>query len=674
MRSSAFSFLDPKSVVVIGVSRKKDKIGRTIFDQLIKLKLEVYGVNPHAIRIDNRKIYKDSYLIPPNIELAVYAIPAEFIPMEVEKTARNGIKNHLIISSGFKEAGEDGQKREMELLKLVETYKINIQGPNCLGNISPVFNTNISFGNTPPKGNIGLILQSGAIGTAFLDWAKEQNIGISHFVSLGNKLDLSENDFLEFFGTDKNTKVIGLYLENLKNAKIFLDIAHNISLKKPIVILSPGKTKAAKMAISSHTGALAGNFTASEAAFSQVGIIEASDLQQFFLLLELLGRGYPSEIKNTLVITNAGGPSVLLTDNLSSHGFNLYQPTEKENNKLIRQGITFRNPFDLLGDADHDRLKQALEIITAKQRDLLLFILLTPQENTDLMAMARVICTFKKTFKGVLIVNLIGGEHVLPAMSYLRSKKVVVSTFIEDLVSGLIKIREYQKTSLIKHNRFIPKLNLSLTMKRKITSMLKAAQGFLKEEDSLFIAQAYGLPLAETFFLNSNAQGIDVARKIGFPVVLKISSPKIIHRNQEQGVFLDIKSEKELETDYDILNIRKGQIILQKKVEAEAEVIVGAKKDPEFSHLLAFGSGGIHVEYLRDIQFAVIPFFSFQTMVNLISKTKIGPYIKNHKQMWNIFVSLINLLHDFPQIDEIDLNPIMISQDHLRCVDVKIKV
>ncbi|MBI3384592.1 acetate--CoA ligase family protein [Candidatus Gottesmanbacteria bacterium] len=569
--SQVASFLNPKSVVVIGVSREKDKIGRIVFDQLSAQKENVYGVNPHAKTINQRKIYTDVTLLPLDIELAVYATPADGVVNEVEKAAKRGIKNHLIISSGFKESGPEGLIREKKLQQLIKTYKISIQGPNCLGNISPVFKTNISFGATPLKGSIGLILQSGAIGTAFLDWAKDQKIGISHFVSLGNKIDLSENDFLEFEGKDKNTKAIGLYLEGLKDPQRLLDLAKEISRRKPVVVLSAGKTKEAKVAISSHTGALAGSFASSEAAFSQVGIIEAQDLQQFFLLLELLGHNFPFAFSKTLVITNAGGPSVLLADNLASQGFTPYLPDDREKKKLLNQEIGFRNPLDLLGDANPARLKKTLDIVP-NLASLLLFILLTPQENTDLMAMARIISDFQKKFKGTLIVNLVGGERVVLPMNYLKSKKIIVSTFIEDLVSALIKIRNY------------------------------------------------------------------------------------------------------LATDYAILKLKKAKIILQKKVEADAEVIVGAKKDPEYGHLLAFGSGGIHVEYLRDIKFAVVPYFSYQTLETLFKETKISSFLENPKKLWPVFVSLINLLYDFPQIEEVDLNPVMIGNNYLRCVDVKIKV
>ncbi len=668
------SFLDPKRVAVVGVSREKDKVGRIIFDHLSAHKRLIYGVNPNAKNINHQRIYADISLVPPRVELAVYAIPAVALVQEVEKAAKRGIKNHLIISSGFKEIGPEGLKREEELQHLIKIYHLSIQGPNCLGNISTVFNTNLSFGSKPLKGNIGLILQSGAIGTAFLDWAKEQKVGISHFVSLGNKVDLSENEFLEFMGTERNTKVIGIYLESLKNPALFLELAKKISRTKPLVVLRAGKTKESKMAISSHTGALAGSFASSEAAFSQVGIIEAQDLQQFFLLLELLGHDFAFAFSKTLVITNAGGPSVLLADNLSSHGFTPYMPDSREKQKLQNLGIRFRNPLDLLGDADPSRLKKALAAASYHHSDLLLFILLTPQENTDLMAMAKIIAEFQEKFRGTLIVNLVGGQRVSAAISFLKRKRVVVSTFVENLVEALAKIRNYQEKIKIKKERFISKLNINAQTKEKIATILKSARGFLGEENSLFIAKTYGLPLPKTYFLNSKNEALTVARKIGFPVVLKISTPDIIHRHLEHGVFLDIKSEKELETDFDILKLRKGKIILQKKVEADAEVIVGAKKDPEYSHLLAFGSGGIHVEYLKDIKFAVIPYFSYQTLEALMGETKISSFLENPKKLWPVFVSLINLLWDFPQIEEIDLNPVMIAKDQLRCVDVKIKV
>ena len=670
------SFLNPRTVAVVGVSHDKEKVGRIIYSQLLEKKKKVWGINPQIKTLDGKRIYSSISEIK-NCDLVVYAIPADAVLVEIEKAAQKGFKNHLIISAGFAETGKIGLERTQKLQEIINKYNIFVQGPNCLGNISPVNNFNISFGNFASQGNIGVISQSGAIGTALLDWTKKERFGISHFVSLGNKVNLTENDFLSYLSKDPQTKIIGLYLENVSYGRKLLEIAKNVN--KPIVILKAGQTEEAKIAVSSHTGVLAGSFVAQRAAFNQANIIEADNLEQFFNLLKILSLEFSIlTFHNIVILTNAGGPAVLAVDFLTSNKLQLAQLDESVRVALktvLPPSSSVNNPIDLLGDADVERFTKVFKVFFSKKDKLLFFIILTPQENTDLKGIAKILAEYKSKYKNLLIVNIIGGERREEPLTYLAQQQIPAFTFFEDAIICLSKIKNYQD-NIINNKRFQPKsikISVSPIQVNSLKKILPLTKGFLPEEIVLKIARSYKLPIIETVLCKNWSQAEKFAHKNGFPLVLKVSDPKIIHRNKEGGVFLDIKSLKELEIKFDVLQRVTDKIVIQKMIEPEAEIIVGAKKDADFGHLLMFGSGGIHTEYLKDVNFAVLP-LNYKNMIDLIDKTKVASLISDKKVFWPIFSSLSKLLADFPEIEEIDLNPVVLSHGKLYCVDIKIKV
>lgn len=670
------SFLNPKTVAVVGVSHDTKKIGRIIYSQLLRKKKKVFGINPKTRSLDGNKIYSSLGQLKIPCDLVVYAVPADVVLIELVKAAQLGYKNHLIISAGFEEAGVVGKDRAKILKKVIEEYSLNVQGPNCLGNISPVNNLNVSFGGFPNNGNVGIISQSGAIGTAFLDWAKQEGFGISHFISLGNKIDLSENEFLPFLAKEDNTKIIGLYLENLADGKKLMEIAK--AVKKPIVILKAGQTEEARIAVTSHTGVLAGSFAAQHAAFRQNNIIEAGNLEEFFNLLKILSFEFNElNFENAVIVTNAGGPGVLAVDFFTEH--NLRLKTLGDNLKrnlslILPSSSSLNNPIDLLGDADVKRFKNVISLLCQHLTKILLFVILTPQENTDLIGIAKTLILFRNKIRGILLVSIIGGRRREEPLILLAQKQIPAFSFFEDAVICLSKIKTYHD-NLKNSNQSSPKpvsINLSAKQKDLIRRDL-GKTNFLSEESVLKIASYYKFPLPHTRLCNGFKDAELFADRYGFPVVLKVSDPSIIHRNQAGGVFLDIKTKTELTIKYDILKNLSKKIIIQEMVAPEAEVIVGAKKDSDFGHLLMFGSGGIHTEYLKDVSFATTP-LSYLNMLNLIKRTKISSLISEKKLFWPIFGSLSCLLSDFPEIEEVDLNPVALRKSKLYCVDIKIKI
>lgn len=674
------TFLNPESIVIVGVSRSKNKIGRLIYDQLLSTKRVVYGVNPSANRLDGEKIYHQLRDLPNPVELAIYAIPAQITVQAVKEAIQLGIKNHLIVASGFGESDEEGKGRERELKELLTTYNnITIQGPNCLGNISPYHHFNASFGYCASVGNIGFVSQSGAMGTAFLDWIAKRNLGISHFISLGNKINLNENDFLEFLAKDDKTKVIGLYLENIANGSRFLELTKQISQIKPLVIIKAGQTKEAKIAVTSHTGVLAGVFSSQRAAFRQANLIEANSMEDFFTLIEIASR-YASNltISNPIVISNAGGPAVLLVDKYAESNLKLAQLSNQTKNLLkmvLPAASSVHNPIDILGDADDKRLARVLTVIKKQNPQSFIQIVLTPQENTDLLAISRVIVKMAKDFSGKLVVSMIGGEKPEDAVELLSKNKIISVEFPENIPHYLAKITSFMQKKNHLDTKQMVRIKISSAQKRVLEKNINANidKGFLSDDLAIKLAQAYQFPLVQSKVITNHHQTIVTAEKFGYPLALKVSSPLITHRNAVNGVKLNLKNQQELNHAYDVLHKLSDKLLLQKMIVHDIEAIVGAKKDTDFSYLLLFGSGGIHTDYLSDVNFGVVP-LSYGDMEEIINGTKIAKLIKNKSRFWPIFTSLVSLLTDFPQIQEVDINPIIVLKDKLICVDFKVKL
>lgn len=672
-------FLNPKSVVVVGVSRDKNKVGRLIYDQLLSSQRLVYGVNPKVTKHSKQKIYPTLDSIPTLVDLAIYAVPAEVVLNSVKEAADLGIKNHLIVSSGFGESDALGKEREIELRELVKKYQLHLQGPNCLGNISPSHNFNCSFGYSSQNGNIGFISQSGAMGTAFLDWIAKRNLGISHFISLGNKIDLTENDFLKFLAQDKTTKVIALYLENISQGASFLDLAKKISALKPVVIIKGGQTKEAKMAVTSHTGALAGSFSAQHAAFRQANLLEAQTMEEFFTLVELLSRyAFNLNITDPLIISNAGGPAVLLVDKYAENKVKLLPLSQRQNlayRKVLPKAASIHNPIDILGDATPKRLESVLNIVKTLNSKSFVQIVLTPQENTNLVAMANYIVKFRADFKGKLVVSMIGGEKPREALDILNHNKIITCEFAENIPHYLAIIKTYQQQKEYLHSQVTLKLKVSSGQKKKLESdiLQQQGKGFLSDVIALELARSYQFPLVAARIINYEHELAKVASEIGFPLALKVSSSLIIHRNVVNGVRLNLQNITELEEAYKAVEKLSSQFLVQKMIEHDTEVVVGAKKDPDFGYLLMFGSGGIHADYLTDVSFSVLP-LTFQDMQAMIESTKIAKLIKDRSLFWPLFSSLTSMLTDFPQILEVDINPVIVLKEKLYCVDFKVKV
>lgn len=676
------NLFNPKSIAIVGASAEKGKVGNAITKNILSLgyKGKVFLVNPKRKKVLGRKCFGDILEIKEKIDLAIIVIPAKFVNEIIEKSAGK-IKNFVVISAGFSEIGEEGQKREKELQTIAEKNRLNILGPNCLGFIEPKISLNASFsGGMPKTGNICLISQSGALAVAFLDIAQKENMGFSQVVSVGNKMQLDESELLEYFSQDKNIKVIGMYLEGIKDGQKFINKAQKISKTKPIVILKAGKTEKSQAAIASHTGALAGSDEVMQEAFKKAGIIKAEDLENFFDLLAFFSLANNLQKEQVAIITNAGGPGVLATDAFYKKEIKLAEIEKqiKENlKKFLPAESSLQNPIDLLGDAMEDRYAETLKEIKKQKNIGVIISILTPQEQTPVDKIAEKLAEFGKRNKDIqMIASFIGGDRVKKAKDFLKEKNIPNFSFPEQAVAALEKYFKWKKYDLI------PEKNIAINRKR-----IKKAEGIIEKaknekrnallfQEASEIMKKYQINTVDFWTVNKQD-------KIYFPVVVKVDSAKVLHKTDRGGLVLGVKNQTELSKI--IKKMKKDfpgeNIIIQPMLPRKIELIAGIKKDPVFGPVVVYGLGGIYTEVFKMVDFLIMP-QSIEDIKESLSKSKISfLFAKTRGQqafdldnisqiLWKIWL----LANEIKEIKELDINPLLVYNDGRKdtAVDVKI--
>jgi acetyltransferase len=678
---------NPKSIAIVGASNEEGKVGNVITKNVLKLGYvgEVYLVNPKYDKLFGKKCYKSLSEIEEKIDLAIIAIPAKFVNKEIENNAKN-VENYVVISAGFSEIGEEGRLQEEELARIAVKNKLNILGPNCLGFIIPNLKLNASFaGGMPEDGNISFVSQSGALAVAIMDAAKQEGMKFSNIVSVGNKMVVDETQMLEFLARDKNTKVIGMYLEGIKEGKKFIQMAHKISQKKPIVILKAGKNEKTQKAISSHTGALAGDDDVVSAVFKKSGIIRAQNLQNFFGLLSLVS--FSGEIKNNkvAVVTNAGGVGVLTSDAFSGKNIelaNFDKETKNSLRKILPQESSVENPIDLLGDAHSDRYKNVLGIISKIKEIGSVICLLTPQEQTPVEEIAEEIVKFKKETNKIVTAVFLGGEKVKEGIAKLKQNEIASFNFPDLAISALDSYHQWNERKRIKEKAAIQMINKK--RREKVLAIIKEAKGehrgALYFGESARVMEMYGIETIESFD-GDNFQ----KEEIKYPVVLKIDSDKVLHKTDKDGLILNIKDEAELSGAISKMkrNFPGSRFIIQPMARTGAEIIIGIKKDENFGSVVIYGLGGIYTELLKTVDYIVPP-----SNLNQIEKSLENGKIRflfqgvrgqkeyNAEELAKILMGINSLALEVPEISEFDINPLIIynNGDNALALDVKIVI
>ncbi len=702
-------FFNPRSVAVIGASPKKEKLGNCLVRNLISERSEesrfreqservlikgtapegdsprkIYPVNPNYKKILGLTCFPSVSEVKGDIDLAIIAVKAEIVPMMVEECGKKSIPFVIIISAGFKEIGKEGAKREEKIKEIAKKYKIKILGPNCLGLLDSSTNLNASFASEMIlKGEIAFISQSGAICSSMLDWAKKEHIGFSKFISLGNETVLTENDFLAYLAQDKKTKAILMYLEAITDGPRFIKLARQITKNKPIVILKAGKTAKGQKAIASHTGSLAPENRVFEAACLQSKVINVDSLRELFNFTKIFNAGIFKSLARLAVVTNGGGPSIIMSDLIElSPTLELAEIKKETKNKLRKILPSFasvNNPVDILGDALSSRYEEVLKILIVEKNIDGLIVIVTPQKMTEIEKTAQVIIKYHK--KKPIIPIFIGEETTGKGEEILKANKVGNFEYPTDVKEILEKMSFKKKIP-------VPLSGIPVVKQ----GLLRGAAGQEKRlvldfNKTLSLLRKYKIEVVPSFFVKQQKDLNKIFKKIKLPVALKVVSPQIIHKTDVGGVKLNLKTVKEarkawqeIVRKFKIQNLKfKIQGMLIQPMMKGKEIIIGMKRDPFFGPVIVFGLGGIFVEILKDVSMRIAPLTKKDASEMLteikgieILKGARGEKSVNFKALQKIILSLSRLSLRHKEIKEIDLNPVMVNEKEARVVDARI--
>ena len=678
----------PHSIAVVGASRTAGSVGNAIITNLVYGGFTgvIYPVNPKAKSILGNRCVPNMAAIDDHVDLAVLVIPAPLIQGAVVDCAARGTRHFVVISAGFKEVGGEGVAREQSLQALAHERGLTIVGPNCLGviNTAPTVSMNATFGRGMPNaGPFGLISQSGALCTALLDYAKGVGIGFSRFVSFGNKVAVSENDLLLALAADPLTKAILMYVEELSHGQAFIDTCQRIthgSNPKPIIAIKTGRTQEGAAAAASHTGSLAGSDEVYDAVLAQAGVMRVDSVKELFDCAEVFVDPALPHGRRTGIVTNAGGPGIMATDACIRNGMHLAKFQEYTLKSLRYQlpaTAALKNPVDVIGDAKHDRYRAALDAVSADEGVDQLMVIVTPQTMTDVTAIADVIRE-AKGFCGKPIVGcLMGLVDVSAGVQLLRKSGVPAFAFPEDGMKAMAakcRFAEWTRQATLAAKHFDVQRDAVATL---FDEEVAAGRTTLVELKALEVFRHYGFPIVPYALARSADEAAQAAAKIGFPVVLKISGPKILHKTEVGGVRLNLTAEKAVATAFDEMlasvKAKMGAdaevwgVLVQKMLPKGKEIILGMSRDPRLGPLLMFGLGGIYTEALKDVSFRLAPLRE-NVALEMIMDIRAHKLLRGFRgeppadvaAIADCLLRLSQLVTDHPRIKELDINPLMV--------------
>jgi acetyltransferase len=691
------AFFNPRSIAVIGASRETWKVGHRVFKNLIDAGFQgsLYPINPSAENILGFRCYKSVKDVPDDVDLAVIVVPAKIVPSVTEECGQKGVRGIVIISAGFSETGREGTLLEKEVVEICRKYGMRMQGPNCLGIISTQSRVNASFAPTMPlPGNIAIVSQSGALGSAILNWAIRNEIGFTKFISLGNEADLNAADFIEALGEDEETRVIGLYIEGVKDGKRFIDVAKRVTGKKPIVAIKAGTTDAGVRAVSSHTGSLAGSDVAFSAAFRKSGIIRVNTLEELFNLVLAFGSQPIPRGKRVLIVTNGGGPGILAADACEKMDLELplleYEIREYLRN-LMPPHSSLNNPLDVLGDADENRYRIALEAGLKSNNVDGLIVILTPQATTPCDKIAEAIAEVGRFSSKPILAAFMGLEDSSAAIRTLRKNKIPNYNFPEPAAFTFKSMYDY--SLILNSPREEPVTTVEINeeeIKNVIDKAKLEGRLALTIDECIKVAKAAGIPMPKAVVAISKEEAGEFAEKIGYPVAMKIVSPDILHKTDIGGVVLDVKSRSEAEENYENLvrrsriaipNAKITGVLIQEMVPSGKEIIVGTVRDRQFGPLIMFGLGGIYVNFLRDVSYRLCPLTRSEA-VEMIEETRAYSLLRGVRgeppsdisSIVDVMLKMSQIMVRFEEISEMEINPLFVYEKGKGCIGVDIRI
>ena len=700
----------PKSIVVIGASANPSKVGAIALKNMIVsgFRGRIYPVNPKVTNIGKMKFYPDVASLPEIPDLAVVAVPAELVLDVTIDAGEKGIKNMVIFSAGFKEIGVEGEELEKRLVEIATKYQINILGPNCLGFANNGNLLNVTFGqvvNTPA--NLRIISQSGALAASMFDWCRSNQMGFDQLITVGNKSVVNENDILEYWqkkqidtanvGQNGYSKFspIGMYLESISNGPDFVKLIKDITVDNPVFVLKPGKSKAASRAMQSHTGSIAGEDSVLDEALKESGAIRCQELQDFFDIARALSWENVPSGNRVAVISNAGGPAVLTTDTISQYGLELAEFGDETKQKLaecLPRMSNFLNPVDVMGDSLADRYGQALEIVLQEETVDSVLVILTPQLMTEINKTAEMIGEISRRYGQPIFCSFIGGNSTIAGETILNQNKIPSFTYPERAIKAMASMWNWQKwrNELLDEgdNGDIVEAGDYVVIKEILNKALSEGRGALNNIEANEVIVAAKIPCPPTMEVSDVNQAEDFSQKVGRPVVLKLSSPGLLHKSDVRGVVTQIYDLEQMKNSWSKLgrkmeelnaSIKDIRIQVQKEIVGGVEVIVGVKRDPNFGPVLLFGAGGQLAELVADRNLHLLP-MTINQAKKLVAKSKVvtllngyrGEPAYNLKELYEIMVNLGVMASKCLEIEEIEINPVKITLNGTYALDAKV--
>ena len=695
---------NPQNVAIIGASDVEGSVGYAIVKNFTKMGYtgKVYFVNIRKNEILGIKTYPTVDQIPEPIDLAIIATPAKTVPDVMEECGKAQVKGVIIVSAGFKETGPAGKALEEKILEASKKYSIRVIGPNCIGIIRPRNNLNATFLDKMPKpGNVAFLSQSGALGSAILDWALHENIGFSNFVSVGSMLDVDFGDLIDYFGSDPKTKSILMYIEGITEARKFMSAARHFARTKPIIVVKSGKFSESAKAAASHTGSLSGEDAIYDAAFKRAGVVRVNEIADLFNAAEVLGTQPLPKGPRLAIITNAGGPGVMATDSLIAQGGKLAKLSQKtldSLNAILPPFWSHGNPIDVLGDARSERYKAAVEACLNDENIDGILIVFTQQAVSESVEIAKNIVELvrSKSYQNkTILTSFMGYGAVQEANSILNANNIPTYTTPEQAIRTYMYMYNYQRNIGLLYETPEELPVDSAPPKRPIMALIRNAafegREILTEDEAKKILKYYNFPVVKTAVANTVEEAIAFSQDMGFPVVLKILSPQIIHKSDAGGVILNVNSPQEVREAFEVLIQRataynpNAQIIgvtVQPMIEKKGqEIIIGGKTDPVFGPVILFGMGGVGVELFKDYSIGLPPLNT--TLIHrMMEETKVYRLLKGWRNAPSVDLKKLDetvlmfsqLLVDFPQIKEIDINPLLINEKDACILDARIVI
>lgn len=680
MQDNLKFFFNPDSVAVIGASSNPNKLSYGILNNLKQYGYQgnIYPINPHANRILDLHCYQDIASVPGAVDLAVIILPAETIPDVLIACGEKRIKACIIISGGFRELGENGKQRELRLHDIAQQYEIRVIGPNCVGNINVTSGLNTTFiKGIPTRGGIGFVSQSGAVCGGVVDHVVNEGIGFSHLLSLGNEMDVTETDMIEYLADDPHTRVIAVYVESIREGERFLKIASSVTVKKPIILLKAGKGESGARAVSSHTGSLAGSHIAYSTAFKQAGVIEVNSLRSLLQTAMAFDFQPLPQNNKAVIFTNAGGPAALLSDSLDAHGLRLASLDDVVQLKLkekLNAAAQTMNPIDMLGGATEDEYAYAMQVVRESSEAGSLLPVLVPQALVNPLAVAESIWKEAAEGKKTTLVCLMGQQSIREAKRTLHRHHIPVFDYPEDIGLALGSMWCYREH--LKERK-------EDADQKPETKPLAAVAWFEKnrtkkqfgEADLRPFLELYGVQNAAGVTTQDQKEAVNAANRLGYPVVLKIISEEILHKSDAGGIRLNIQDDEMLLSAYSdlISTVRKNVphatvqgVMVEKMIDQGEEIIVGMKRDANFGPMLMMGMGGIYVEAFKDVSFRIAP-LAEDEIRKMITETAAGKILLGLRGIQydiDAVVAVVKAISrisiDFPEVKEIEVNPLKV--------------